>query len=106
MAIDMFKKAALMGLGIMSLTEEKVKGLIKELEAKGEVSKKEGGDLLKDLMSRANKEKATVEENIKKGIKDYLAKVNIASREDMIKLERRVKGLEEKVEELIKAVEE
>lgn len=105
MAIDMFKKAALMGIGIMSLTEEKLKGLVKELEAKGEVSEKEGSDLLKDLMSRVNKEKATVEENIKKGIKDYLAKMDIASREEVINLKKRVHELEERVNELTKAME-
>jgi polyhydroxyalkanoate synthesis regulator phasin len=106
MATDIFRRAALMGIGIMSLTEAKVKELVKELETKGEVTEKESKDLLKDLIARADKEKKAIEENIKKGIKDYLAKINIASREDVIKLEKRVKGLEEKVKELIKAVEE
>lgn len=106
MATDILKKAALMGIGIMSLTEEKIKELVKDIEAKGNVSEKEGKDLLKDLLTRADKEKKVVEENIKKGIKDYLAKVNIASREDLIKLEKRVHGLEEKVKKLLKTVEE
>lgn len=106
MATDILKKAALMGIGIMSLTEEKIKELVKDIEAKGDVSEKEGTDLLKDLLTRADKEKKVVEENIKKGIKDYLAKVNIASREDLIKLEKRVHALEEKVKKLLKTVEE
>ncbi|MBI3755574.1 MAG: hypothetical protein HY265_05385 [Deltaproteobacteria bacterium] len=106
MATDIFKRAALMGIGIMSLTEAKLKDLVKELEYKGEVNEKEGKDLLKNLVAKADKERKTVEENIRKGIKDYLAKVNIASREDVIKLEKRVKGLEEKVKELTKAMEE
>ena len=105
MATDIFKRAALMGIGIMSMTEAKLKELVKELESKGEVSEKEGKDLLKDLITKADKERKTVEENIRKGIKDYLAKVNIASREDVIKLEKRVKGLEERVKELTKAME-
>lgn len=105
MATDIFKKAALMGIGIMSMTEEKIKELVKELESKGEVSEKQGKGLLKDLVAKADKEKKTIEENIKKGIKDSLAKMNIASREDVIKLEKRVKGLEEKVKELVKGVE-
>ena len=106
MATDIFKRAAIMGIGIMSLTEEKLKELVKELETKGEVGEKEGKILLKDLLTRADKEKKVVEENIKKGIKDYLAKVNIASREDLIKLEKRVNGLEEKIKKLAKAVKE
>ncbi|MBI5875309.1 MAG: hypothetical protein HZB81_05630 [Deltaproteobacteria bacterium] len=106
MATDIFKRAELMGIGIMSLTEANLKDLVKELESKGEVSQKEGKDLLKNLVDKADKERKTVEENIRKGIKDYLAKVNIASREDVIKLEKRVKGLEEKIKELTKAMEE
>lgn len=106
MATDIFKRAALMGIGIMSLTEEKLKELVKELETKGEVGEKEGKKLLKDLMARADKGKKIVEENIKKGIKDYLAKVNIANKEDLIKIEKRVNGLEKKVKELVKAMEE
>ena len=106
MATDIFKRAAIMGIGIMSLTEEKLKELVKELETKGEVGEKEGKNLLKDLLTRADKEKKVVEENIKKGIKDYLAKVNIASREHLIKLEKRVNGLEEKIKKLAKAVKE
>lgn len=105
MATDIFKRAALMGIGIMSLTEAKLKDLVKELESKGDVSEKEGKDLLKNLVAKADKERKTVEENIRKGIKDYLAKINIASREDVIKLEKRVKNLEEKVKELTKAME-
>lgn len=106
MGTDIFKRAALMGIGIMSLTEEKLKELVKELETKGEVGEKEGKKLLKDLMARADKGKKIVEENIKKGIKDYLAKVNIANKEDLIKIEKRVNGLEKKVKELVKAMEE
>ena len=106
MATEIFKRAAIMGIGIMSLTEEKLKELVKELETKGEVGEKEGKNLLKDLLTRTDKEKKVVEENIKKGIKDYLAKVNIASREDLIKLEKRVNGLEEKIKKLAKAVKE
>lgn len=105
MATDIFRKAALMGIGIMSLTETKIKELVKELEEKGDVSEKEGRDLLRDLVNRADKERKNLEENIRKGIKEYLAKVNIASREDVIKLEKRVKNLEEKVKELVKAIE-
>ncbi len=105
MATDIFKRAALMGIGIMSMTEAKLKELVKELESKGEVSEKEGKDLLKDLITTADKARKTVDANIRKAIKDYLAKVNIASREDVIKLEKRVKGLEERVKELTKAME-
>ncbi|MBI3399143.1 MAG: hypothetical protein HY026_07945 [Deltaproteobacteria bacterium] len=103
---NILKRAALMGIGIMSVTEEKLKELLKEVESRGEMSEKEGKDLLKDLLNRAEKEKKAIGETIKKGIKDYLAKVDIASREEFLKLGKRVHNLEEKVKELTKAMEE
>lgn len=103
---DILKRAALMGIGILSLTEGKLKELVKELEDRGEMSEKEGKDLLKDLLSKADKEKKAIEDKIRKSIKDYLAKVDIASREDVIGLKKKVNNLEEKVKELTKAMEE
>lgn len=107
MSIDnILKKVALMGVGFMSLTEQKLKDLIKELESRGEVSEKEGKDLLRELLDRIEKEKKTVEETIKKGIKEYLGKLDIATKEDVISLKKKVNSLEEKVKELTKAMEE
>lgn len=102
MLIDIFKKAALLGLGIMSLTEEKLKELIKEMEEKGEVSKKEGEDLLKNLLSKVEEERRAVEERVRNLLKDSLTRMDIASREEVVKLEKRVHSLEKKVKELMK----
>lgn len=102
MLIDIFKKAALLGLGIMSLTEEKLKELIKEMEEKGEVSKKEGEDLLKNLLSKVEEERRAVEDRVRNLLKDSLTRMDIASREDFIKLEKRVHALEKRVKELMK----
>ncbi len=100
-AMDIFKKAALMGIGVLSMTEEKLKELVKELETKGEVTEKEGKDLFKNLLSRADEEKKALEEKIKKGIKDYLGKVDIASKEEVAKLEKRLHALEKKINEMM-----
>lgn len=101
MLIDLFKKAALLGLGIMSLTEEKLKELIKEMEEKGEVSKKEGEDILKNLLSKVEEERKAVEDRVRTLLKDSLSRMDIASREEVVKLEKRVHSLEKKVKELM-----
>lgn len=106
MITDVFKKAVLTGLGIMSVTEEKVKEIIKDMESKGEVSKKEGEELFKNIISKAEEEKKAVENRIAGLVKDYLAKMNIATREDLVKLEKKVHGLEKRVKELLQEKEE
>lgn len=106
MITDVLKKALVTGLGIMSMTEDKIKEVIKDLESKGEVSKKEGEELVKNIMSKAEEEKKAVENRITSIMKDSLAKMNIATREDLVKLEKKVHNLEKKVKELMQEKEE
>lgn len=106
MITDVFKKAIVMGFGIMSLSEEKVKEFIKEMESKGEVGKKEAEDLFKEVMKKAEDERKAAESKITAAIKDSFAKMNIATREDLVKLEKKVHSLEKKVKELLQEKEE
>ena len=106
MITDVFKRVLLTGLGIMSVTEEKLKEVIKDMESKGEVSKKEGEELVKGIMEKAEGERKTLENRITAVIKDSFAKMNIATREDLVKLEKQVHSLEKKVKELVQEKEE
>ncbi|MBI5681896.1 MAG: phasin family protein [Deltaproteobacteria bacterium] len=106
MITDVFKRVLLAGLGLMSVTEDKLKEVIKDMESKGEVSKKEGEEIVKSILSKAEEEKKTIENRIAEVIKDSLKKINIATREEVVKLEKKVHSLEKKVKELMQEKEE
>ena len=103
--LDVIKKAALLGMGMVSLTEDKMKELVEELEKKGEVSGKEGRELLDKLFSKVEAERKAGEDKIREIVAASLGKVNIATTEDLGKIEKKVAVLEKKVAELTKAVE-
>ncbi|MFQ5329147.1 MAG: phasin family protein [Thermodesulfobacteriota bacterium] len=102
--LDLFKKTALLGMGMISLTEDKMKELVEDMEKKGEVSSKEGRDLLDKLMSKVEDERKTGEEKLKEILATSLSKVNIATKEEIEILEKKVAKLEKRVAELIKQI--
>lgn len=100
--LDLFKKAALLGMGMVSLTEDKMKELVEEMEKKGEVSSKEGRDILEKLFSKVEEERKAGEEKLREILSTSLSKVNIATREEIERLEKKIHTLEKKVAELAK----
>ncbi|MFQ5586761.1 MAG: phasin family protein [Thermodesulfobacteriota bacterium] len=100
--LDLFKKAALLGMGMVSLTEDKMMELVEEMEKKGEVSSKEGRDSLEKLFSKVEEERKAGEEKLREILSTSLSKVNIATREEIERLEKKIHTLEKKVAELAK----
>ncbi|MBI5287285.1 MAG: hypothetical protein HY878_06825, partial [Deltaproteobacteria bacterium] len=66
---------------------------------------KEGEDLLKNLLSKVGEERKAVEDRVKTALRESLSKLDIASREEVVKLEKRVHALEKRIKELIKEEE-
>jgi polyhydroxyalkanoate synthesis regulator phasin len=90
---EVFKKCALIGLGVLSFSEEKFKQCIDELVKRGEVSEEEGEDLLKKFSRKAEEEKESLEEWMKKRLGDLLKKMNLKSLDKRVKeLTKEMKG--------------
>ncbi len=100
--MEIIRRLALMGLGIISLSEERLKELIREMEEKGEMSKEEGEELYKKILSKAQEERKAVEDRVRGKVKEVLERMDIVTREDLQRLERKVNNLERKVRELMK----
>lgn len=99
---EILRKLALMGLGIISLSEEKLRELIREMEEKGEVSKEEGEELFKKILAKAEEERKAFEEKMRGRIKETLEKMDIVTKDEFVKLEKKVNGLDRRIKELIK----
>lgn len=102
---DMFepmKRALLVGLGI----QEKMKEYVDELVSKGEVSKEQSGSLLKDLMGSAEKSVEGLESTWREIIQSTMERMNLPTREDLEKMEKKVNALSRRVAKLDKGTEE
>ncbi len=92
--LDIIKKSLEVGLGAITVTQEKLKEITDELVVKGNLTQKEGGDILKELIKVAEegqkKIKNLVEEQVHKAIKE----TGIATNADIKALEGKIAKVE------------
>jgi polyhydroxyalkanoate synthesis regulator phasin len=86
---EVIKKAMLVGLG----AQEKAKEFVEELVKAGELSKSEASTLVKEWTSKAEESTKEFDKRVKETVATVLEKLNIPSREDMEKLEKKVQAL-------------
>jgi len=90
MMIELIKKAFYTGLGAAELTREKVEDLAKELADKGKVSDSEIKKFVDEMLDKSQERKDQLMQQIEKMMEEALKKMNLASRDDLDALEKRL----------------
>ena len=98
--IELIKKIMFTGVGMASMTKDKISDLAKEIIEKGKLSEKEGKELLDELMEKSEGAQKELETRTDKLVKESLKKMNLASRDDLLKLEKQLKKLAKNVKAL------
>ena len=98
--IDLIKKIMLTGVGMASLTKDKIADLAKEIIEKGKLSEKEGKELLDEIKKKSEEAQKELEIQTDKLVQASLKKMNLASRDDLLKLEKQLKKLAKSVKAL------
>ena len=93
---DIIKKTMLTGVGLAAMTRDKIEEMAKELTEKGEMTEKEGRELVDELVKKSEKAKKDLETKMEGIAEKVLGKMNLATKEDMSKIEKRLKRLETK----------
>ena len=99
--IESLRKLGLLGIGAISITEEKIKQVVNELVEKGEMSTEEGKTLVHELLTEKKKQVQDFEEKISRDVQNAIGKSNIASKDDVSRLEDKVTELEETIKKLL-----
>lgn len=92
--LEFVKKAVLVGAGLAVLTTEKIEEAVQDIVKKGELTEKEGKELIADLVDRSKKMKKDWGERIEKLVAEALRKGNIPTRKELEELRNRVEKLE------------
>jgi polyhydroxyalkanoate synthesis regulator phasin len=103
--IDLIKKAVLTGVGVASLTKEKIEDLAKELIVKGKMSEQEGEKLIEEMLSRAEESRNSMKSQTESLVQNTIAKMQLARVEDIERLKAEVEKLREEVSSLHKKTE-
>lgn len=100
--IDLIKKALLTGVGVASLTKDKIEDLAKELIDKGKMSEQEGEKLVQEMLSRAEESRETVKNQTETLVKNTVTKMQLARVEDIELLKAEIELLREDIAALQK----
>ena len=93
------KKTMLVGAGLAAMTREKIEGTIDELVKKGELSEKEGKELVEELVEKSKKYKKDLEGRVEKIVADTVKKLNIPTRDELTALKKKIEQMEKSQED-------
>lgn len=94
---DILRKMGLFGIGVISLTQEKLEEFTQEMIKKGEMSKEEGKKFVKEVLSEREKQLEDIEDKITKKVKETVEKSGIVMKSDIKTLEKKIEALEKAV---------
>lgn len=98
--LDFIRKAALAGIGALTLTEERARKLVDELVEQGRMSRDEGESLMKDMLARMDTSRSEWETRVRDMVQEGFRKMDLVPRKDLATLEEQIRVLEKRVAEL------
>ncbi len=93
---EVIKKAMLVGLG----AQAKAKEFVEELVKAGELSKSEASTIVKEWTTKAEESTKEFDKRMKDTVSNILEKLNIPSRDDIERLEKKVQALNGRLKKL------
>jgi len=96
--LEFIKKAIFIGAGLASMTAEKIEEAVAEIVRKGEISEKQGRELVQDLKERSGKARKDLGEKVEKMIAEALQRLNLPNRREIEELKTRIARLEKEGE--------
>ena len=99
---EMIRKMGLFGVGIVSMTQEKIEEFTQEMIKTGEISREEGKKFVKEILSEKEKQVNDLEEKINKKVNETIKKSGIVMKSDLDALEKKIEKLEKTIHTMAK----
>jgi polyhydroxyalkanoate synthesis regulator phasin len=103
--IDLIKKAAFTGIGVASLTTEKVEELARELIDKSKMPEQEGEKFVEEMLKRAEESRESLKKQVEVLAMAALAKVQQVKAEEVAAIQAELAALRKEVEALKEPIE-
>jgi polyhydroxyalkanoate synthesis regulator phasin len=94
--IELIKKVMFTGLGVASLTREKVEEIGRDFIEQGKLSQQEGEKLMEELSARADESKQEIKKQIEIRVEEILKKMNLVRMSDLDELKLQIKELQDR----------
>ena len=96
---DLIKKTLLTGLGLAAMTKDRIEEFAKDLVEKGEMSEKEGKELIDELWKKSEQARKDLETKMEGMVQKAIEKLNMATKEDIAQLNEKIEGLEQRIKD-------
>lgn len=96
--IDLIKKAMFTGIGMLSLSKDKVEEIARDFMDKGKLSEKEGERLVDDLLKKSEESRQELKKQIEEQVQALLEKMDLASKKDLAAIRTEIDDIKSKLE--------
>lgn len=90
---DMLNKMMDLELGVFSLTRDKIKEVVDDLVARGEVTREEGWTMIDDLIRRGERSRENLKNDIEKTVRNILGRLDVPTRQELNDLREEIRLL-------------
>ncbi|MDO8683823.1 MAG: phasin family protein [Armatimonadota bacterium] len=97
---ELLDKTVAFGMGLVAITTDKVKELVDQAVARGEMSREEAKSMVEDISTRAEEERRSVRNWIYEQVNKALHEAGAADAQRVSQLEGRISALERRTERL------
>lgn len=98
--IDFIKKAMFTGVGLASITKDKIEEVANEFVEQGNLTEQEGRKLVKEMMDYSEKSRSELENQVDEYIEKAIIKLDLARSSDIEELKSQIANLQQKMESL------
>jgi polyhydroxyalkanoate synthesis regulator phasin len=102
MPFDFIKKTMMTGIGFALKTQSEIESLTKDFVEKTKMSEDEGRKFVDEMIDKYNEAKDNMQEQIDKGVKKAMDKVDVARKSDVEDLQKIIDELRKEISELKK----
>jgi len=92
--LEILRKGYLIGIGLASLTREKIEEVVDELVRRGEVAEKDRPRVIEDLMTRMRDEQKRLSSSVKDTVQRVVGEMGMPTRQQFDELLQRLEKLE------------
>lgn len=92
--LEIIKKSLEFGLGVLNVTEEKLKEMTDEFVVKGKLTEMEGAELLRELVGKAEEGRKKIKALVDEEVRRTVHEMGMATRSDIKALEGKIDKLE------------
>lgn len=98
MMIDLVKKAMFTGIGVLSLSKDKIEEVARDFIDKGKLSEQEGEKLVAELLKKSEESRAELKKQIDEQVQAVLKKMDCATKSDLAELRTELLEIKAKLE--------